>query len=433
MRINLPIDYGIRAGVTSLNVIVQNLFLELGKIMNETKEITISATLIDNLAIGDVNMHYDCALISNMGGFRFPPKSAYNVNELYIGLVGIDEIVLGEEVFLNQADWKFNKPIIENEIEKWKKDINIIKKIQVSTESEKEQMIKYLDIPKEKLIVIPYGVNHLEFKPSNDKLKDREFILSKKMLKNQPYFLHVSEKNYKRKNIIRLLDAFEKAKNKGIIHNLIIVGKNLPEVYAYASKISGVIVLGFVEHEELIKLYQCSDALINPSLHEGFGIPILEAMACGIPVITANEYSPPELIKDGGITVDARNVEDITKKIIELSQNEELRIKLGKKALERSMDFSWEQFAEGMIDMLEIKNHSGENNYKKDYTYAFNRTIVTISQLHQEMDMINDLLQFDNTRILNWIKNNGFEHQDWKYYAIPFKDHILNMEKLKND
>jgi len=425
MRICIPIDYGIQANVTSLNVISKNLFFELGKIMNSEKEITVAASLLSNLGIGDINSHYDITLIPNMGGFRFPPTSSHNVKKLYIGLVGIDEVVLGEEVYTNEQDWKINKPIIKNEVKKWKENIDIIEKIQVSTESEKKQMTEFLDIPKNKMTVIPYGVNHDVFKPSIDKNNLRKKILAKLLLKDNPYFLHVSERNWKRKNLKRIIDAFENAKEKGIAQNLIIVGRSLNEIEEYARGKPGIIMVGFVSDEVLVGLYQGADVLINPSLHEGFGMPLLESMACGIPVLTSDEHSPAELIKDGGITVNPRNTDEITEKIIELAKNDELLIELSKKALKRSMDFSWVQFAEGILKMIGVNEVQNESNFEKNYADAYNRTIVTIAQLHKQKDFTQELLKFDYKLIKEWIRNYGFTDSDWKYYTLPFKEELM--------
>jgi glycosyltransferase involved in cell wall biosynthesis len=445
MRICVPIDYGINANVTSLNVISKNLFLELGKIMNSRKNFTVTGTLLSNLGIGDINLHYDCTLIPNMGGFRFPP-STNNVKKLYIGLVGIDEVVLGEEVYMTKSDWEFNKPIIKKEVKKWKKYIDRIEKIQVSTIAEQKQMEEFLDIPKNKMVVIPYGVNHNIFKPARDKNDTRRKILSKLFLKNSPYFLHVGERNWKRKNLKRIIEAFTNAKQKGITQNLIIVGRFSQDIVEFSNNKPGIMMIGFVPDEDLVELYKGADGLINPSIHEGFGIPLLESIACGTPVLTSNEYSPPELIKDGGITVNARDVEEITKKMIELAKDDELRLELSKNALKRSMEFTWEKFAEGMLDMMNVNeksipswiskldminmNEKSKNlKFEKNFTPAYNRTITTIAQLHTQKNFTSELLQFDYKLITDWIRNWGFDDNEWKYYTLPFKEHMMKIEK----
>ncbi|MGI0010630.1 MAG: glycosyltransferase family 4 protein, partial [Nitrosopumilaceae archaeon] len=341
MRICIPVDYGYKADVTSLNVIVKNLFLELGKIMNKRRSFTIAATLLENTRMGDINQRFDCVNVPNIGGFRFPPESVLSSNNLFIGLVGIDEVVLGEKAYRRNTEWKINRPIIEKELKKWKDEVEKIKLIHVSTSSEKEQMIEYLKIPEEKIVVIPLGVDHEKFKPATDKIKIRKKILSKYFLKDRPYFLHVSERNWARKNVFRMFEAFKKARSYGVTHELIVVGKNDPIVNEKAHEVSGIIVLGYVDEKDLIELMQGADVLLMPSLHEGFGLPIVEAMACQVPVITSNVFSQPEVVKDGGLFVDPYNTNDIYEKILEIGNNEKLRTSLADNAFKRSNDFSW--------------------------------------------------------------------------------------------
>ena len=150
-------------------------------------------------------------------------------------------------------------------------------------------------------------------------------------------------------------------------------------------------------------------------------------------VLTSNEYSPPELIKDGGITVNPRDVEEITKKMIEFAKDNELRLELSKKALKRSMEFTWEKFAEGMLDMmridLNVPKESKNLQFEKNFTDAYNRTIVTISQLHKQKDFTRELLQFDYKLITDWIRNYGFTDNEWRYYTLPFKEHMMKVVK----
>jgi len=320
MRINMAVNYGFHA--TSLDLIPKKLFLELGNMMNKQKSFTITATLLENASIGDVNQHFDCVSIPNMGGYNFPPPSVLSSKKLFVGLVGIDEVVLGRKVFRTESMWKRYQPIIKKELKKWEKHVDRIAHVHVSTISDKEQMIDYLKIPEEKIDVIPLGIDHDLFKPSPNKEKTRKKVFAKFFLKEQPYFIHISEVNWARKNIMRLFEAFKKAKSFGIPHYLIVVGKNEPIVYEKAKEIPGVIMLGFVSQKDLIEIIQGSDALINPSLHEGFGFPLVEAMACGIPSVTSNVFSPPEIVEDGGLFVDPYNVSDIFEKILEMTKNQ---------------------------------------------------------------------------------------------------------------
>lgn len=424
MKINMPINYGSVANATSLNLIAKKLFCELGKIMNERKSFTIAATLLDDLKIGDINQKYDCVSIPNMGGYMFPPQFALSSNNLFVGLVGIDEVVLGKKVFRNEIMWKRSEPIIQKELKKWENDVNKINKIHVSTQSEKEQMMKYLKIPEEKLVIIPLGVDHNFFKPSLDKEKTRKKMLGSFLIKDTPYFIHISEINWARKNIFRLLEAFKKAKSYGISQNLIIVGKNEQIVYDKAKEIPGVILLGFVSDEHLVSLIQGSDGLINPSLHEGFGLPILESMACGIPILTSNTSSPPEIVQEGGLLVDPLDTFDICKKIQSLAENKELCINLGQNALKRSKDFSWSLTAKKLLELIE-KNCSvkSDDNYD-DYDVSAYRTLTTIIQSHPSLNHIlfQDLLEFNYERIINWCLEVGINDPTIQDFIIPFKE-----------
>src|SRR5574341_287974 len=99
MRIGIVVDYGKLANASSLNLIACKVFLELGKLMNEKKTFTVAAIKYHDIGIGDVNQHFDCINIPNMGGYRFPSMKALSSNNLSIGMVGIDEVVLGEQVY----------------------------------------------------------------------------------------------------------------------------------------------------------------------------------------------------------------------------------------------------------------------------------------------------------------------------------------------
>ena len=428
IRISMPIDYGSFANSTSLNLIARKMYLELGKLMNNNKSFVISATLLNDSAIGNVNQHYDCISIPNMGGYRFPLESTVKSNNLIVGIVGIDEVVLGREVYKTENDWLQNKPIIENEIIKWEKNIDLVKIIHVSNISEKNQLIEYLKIPEEKIRIIPYGVDHNLFKPTLDKIDTRKKILEKFLIKESPYFLHISESNWARKNVLRLLEAFKKAKSSGIPHKLLIAGKNDELIFKKAKSIPDVHMLGYVSDDDLTNFLQSSDALINPSIHEGFGLPMLEAMACGIPVITCNVFSPPEIVGDGGLFVDPRNVDDICSKILELSNSENLRENLAAAGLKRSMDFSWEKTALQLYELY--KEFSPDNDFDFDSYYEKSalRTLTSICLTNKilKRKFLSSIIKFDFTKFIEWSLSDGLEDPTIKDYLIPLESWMEN-------
>lgn len=428
MRIGIAIDYGKYANASSLNLIAKKVFLEMGKMMNEQRTFTISAIKYEDIGIGDVNQHFDCISIPNMGGYRFPHAQALTSNNLCVGIVGIDEVVLREKVYKSTKDWELNKPIIEKEVERWKENVDKIRIIHVSTESDKKQLMKYLNVPEEKLQIIPLGVDHEIFTPTSDKGKTRRKILGRFFMLDNPYFLHVSESNWARKNIFRLLEAFSKARDEGIEQNLIIVGKADDVVYKKAQKIKGVFVMGYVSEEDLILFMQGADALIVPSLHEGFGLPLVEAMACGTPIITSNVFSPPEVVGEAGLFVDPYNVSDITDKIVEMSENNYLRETLSKKAIERADEFSWKQTSRILLQSIQNTKNSTDFDFDKSFEISAYRTLTTVCEIIPELRTIavQDLLEFDYSRIIRWAVEVGLENPLVGDFLIPFRDWLVN-------
>ena len=102
---------------------------------------------------------------------------------------------------------------------------------------------------------------------------------------------------------------------------------------------------GSMAGDDLIKLYNAADLFVFPSLHEAFGMPILEAMACGTPVITSHVYAMPEVSGDAAILVDPHNPDEIANAIYKVLTNDGLRSEMIKKGLERVKRFTWERCA----------------------------------------------------------------------------------------
>jgi glycosyltransferase involved in cell wall biosynthesis len=427
MRIGIVIDWNIHA--SSLMRINHNMFHELGKLMNKKHTFTITALRKDTLGIGDINQHYDCIHIPNMGGYAFPSDHMLHSENLILGPSGIDEVIYGEEVFFDKSLWKRHKPLIKKEISRWPKHIEKISAVHVVTESELNEMNQYLKIPKEKMTIIPHGVNHDHFKPPKNKSETRKIILKKFNLKDQSYFIHVSEINYARKNLFRILDAFKKARDNKIPQKLILVGKTLPLISKKIKDYDDVIQLGFVTDDELVSLIQGSDVIILPSIHEGFGMPLLEAMACGVPSIAMNNHAPPEVVEDSGLLVDSHNIDDIAKKMIEINQNDILK-NLSTKAFSLSQKYSWERHATEILTLYS-KSVTSNKNWNFDYNYdlAAYRTLTTMIELFAEekKDILSQsLLNFDYQKIISWAVKYGLFMPQCQDFLLPFKDWLIS-------
>jgi len=421
MRVAMPINWNLDA--SSLTNIARHNFRELGKLMNETKSFTLSAIGIQSLGLGDFNQRYDLLHIPNMGGYKFATNATKHCNNIIFGLSGIDEVIYGKEVMLWKNMWKVQEPLIKKEIENWEKYVYKVKTIHVTTKSELEEMHKYLGIPNEKMTIIPHGVDHDFFVPPKDKEKTRKNILLKLNIPNQRYFLHIGELNFVRKNLLRVIEAFSKCRKSGLKHNLIIAGKHTVELENICNNQPGIFILDWIPNNDLLELIQGADAFLLPSIHEGFGMPLVEVMTCGIPCISSNNHSPPEVIADSGILVNPYDVSEIANAIFSLANNPKLLEELSEKSLKRSNDFSWKKNAEQIFELFGIDPNKPMENFDHFYDLAAYRTLVTVCDFFpdEKQNMILSLLRFDYHDLINWAVNYGLDNPMTKDFLLPFE------------
>ena len=234
----------------------------------------------------------------------------------------------------------------------WLSSLNLIKNradiIITDSSNTKKDCVKYLDIPKDRIRVI-----HLAADPMYKPFKNKETAikdLNNNYNLNLPFILAVGTLE-KRKNIPTLIRAFNQLKKKGIKHKLVLIGGKgwkYNEIFHTIDKLNlkeEVLFMGYVPDEDLVKFYNTADLFVYPSIYEGFGLPPLEAMACGCPVVTSNSSSLPEVVGDAGIMVDPYNSDDLADKIYEILNNRNLRAKLCNKSLKRAKMFNWEKTA----------------------------------------------------------------------------------------
>ena len=116
---------------------------------------------------------------------------------------------------------------------------------------------------------------------------------------------------------------------------------------------SDVIFPGYAPESELIAIYNMADLFVYPSLYEGFGLPPLEAMACGVPVITSNVSSLPEVVGDAGITVNPLDVNKLAEAMGSVLNSNTLREEMSQKGLKRASQFNWENTAAETLKVYE--------------------------------------------------------------------------------
>ncbi len=217
------------------------------------------------------------------------------------------------------------------------------------SEATRLDAIQRLDIRPERITVTPLAVDARRFHSVAPGEVDR--VVTAFGLR-RPYFLHVGAAAY-HKNTAALLRAYALFRESGGEHALYVAGKwtaralsNLAADYPDLMAGGHVRVLGFVPESDLAALYGGADALLYPSLMEGFGLPVLEAMSCGTPVLTSRTSSLPEAGGDAALYVDPREPEEIAAGMRRLADDLALRRDLAARGLQRAAQFTWQRTAE---------------------------------------------------------------------------------------
>jgi glycosyltransferase involved in cell wall biosynthesis len=227
----------------------------------------------------------------------------------------------------------------------FKKNASLIIAISENTKSD---IVKYLHIPEDKIRTIYCGVGD-EFR----RIEDVQYLKSR--LKgigiDYPYILYLGTLE-PRKNLERLIEAFiQLKKGKRINEKLVVSGlkgwgyQSIFDRVASSSIEKEVIFAGFVPNEFLPFLYNGASAFVYPSLYEGFGLPVLEAMACGVPVVTSNVSSLPEVAGDAAVLINPYSVDELADGIWRILSDEDLRNSCITKGIERAKSFTWERCA----------------------------------------------------------------------------------------
>lgn len=218
-------------------------------------------------------------------------------------------------------------------------------KIIAVSEATKQQIIDIFHVPAENIVVIYEGVSE-NFKQIQDR-KEIEDVLDRYDIK-KPYILFVGTTD-PRKNVERLIQAFLQVKQDFQGLSLVIAGSKSKLFSSGLQKLvqeKDVILTGYVAEEDIVCLYNGAAVFAFPSLYEGFGLPILEAMACGTPVLTSNKYSMPEVAGDAAVLVDPENIEELAAGLKALLENSSWRDELREKGLVRARQFTWEKTAQ---------------------------------------------------------------------------------------
>lgn len=225
--------------------------------------------------------------------------------------------------------------------------INHSKEIITVSENTKKELIERMNAPKEKISVTYLGADK-KFAPSKNQ-KEMTSVLNRYKIK-KPYIIYTGQWRT-HKNLIRLVQGFDKAIKNGLEAQLVIVGKKdplfpeLPRAVKARRLEKRVILTDFVPDQELPYLYNGASAFVFPSLAEGFGLPPLEAMACGIPVVSSKASCLPEVLGKAALYFDPLDTDDIAKKITKMIKDKKTQNKYRMKGFDQVKKYSWEKMA----------------------------------------------------------------------------------------
>ncbi len=242
-----------------------------------------------------------------------------------------------------------------------KKEVDIVI---ADSKATKKDLVKLLGFEEGKIRVVYLGINKTQ--KSKIKTQDMIKILKRKFKISDKYLLYIGTLE-PRKNLVRLIEAFYSAlkqyNNPKI--NLVISGKKgwmYTEIFNKVKQLGleqKAIFTDYISEDEKTVLLQNAKCFVYPSLYEGFGLPVLEAMAAGCPVITSNISSLPEVAGQAALLVDPTNVAEIGKAIKLILSNNSFANKLREKGLMQARNFSWEKTAKNTLEIY--KELDGRN------------------------------------------------------------------------
>ena len=266
-------------------------------------------------------------------------------------------LTLHDIIFLEPRD-RLNKSIYQNLGWFYRRSVvpRILKKcrrIITVSNFEKNNIIKTLGIPEEKMAMIYNGYTSW-FRPT----QDIEFIY-RRYIDTPSYFFFLGNTDPK-KNTERTLIAYSRYLERSDMKRRLLMA-DLDEEYLNdiieRNKIENIrekiVIPGYIENRDLPYIYNNAFAFLYPSLRESFGIPLLEAMACGTPVITSNTSSMPEIGGQDAILVNPENPDEITEKMLQLEKDPAFYARQEEVGLQRATFFSWRRTAEQLYQLYE--------------------------------------------------------------------------------
>lgn len=284
--------------------------------------------------------------ITHFFNFLVPPK----INGKVVNTIHDLTFLLYPET-MDKRNLKFLKNNIQNSVNRPDKIITI-------SENSKKEIIEYLGIDKQKIEIIYPGVDYERYHQVHDAMTIAK-VRDKYRLPKQ-YILYMGTLE-PRKNIVRIVEAFNKLKQNTYKSEikLVLAGRKGWHYEPIFSKIQAlgleqeVIFTDYVAEEDKPIIYSEAKVFVFPSLYEGFGIPVLEAMASSVPVITSNGSSLPEVAGDAGVLVNPMNTEDIASAMYKLIEDERYARGCTERGSVQAQKYNWENSARRLYEVYQ--------------------------------------------------------------------------------
>ncbi len=226
-------------------------------------------------------------------------------------------------------------------------------KVIAISEFTKRDILKYFGGHKSKIEVIYEAANEKYEQVKNVGRIER---VKKKYKIRKPYFLYVGQWRV-HKNLVRLIESFSLVKEAGHDTQLVLVGKEDPrypevrEAIAKSKYRDDIVITGFAAEEDLSSIYSGAISFVFPSLYEGIGLPPLEAMQCGVPVISSDASCMPEILEDAVLYFDPRDLHEISQAMIKVYSDQKVRQGLIARGFRQVEKYSWEKMAQETLDV----------------------------------------------------------------------------------
>ena len=314
-------------GVYQPKNLPQSFRVYSSNILNRLSDLGVVSVAFDS--VHNIPKNADVLWDIRSGGGNAPPDFLLDSSlpPLVVTVHGFAPTSLpANEYFTDWRDRLLARFYAQKKRKKWYAAKEYVSRVIAVSHFTKQEVMEFTGIGSERINVCAHGVEINSF-------------VKGEWVHEKPYFFHISN-NEPRKNIHRIITAFNKAREKHRIELILKLPEDSIEQYA---GIEGVTVIGgFLSDEQLVKYYQGAVGFVFPSLYEGFGLPILEAMACGCPVITSNVTACAEVADSAAYQVDPRSVHEIKNAMCELIvQDTHQRQQIIEKGLQRVKSFDW--------------------------------------------------------------------------------------------